>query len=356
MKNSFTFLSALAICTFFAFGGSAEADVVNLDFGTGASATFVGIAAAPDAAGATAFWNGTTAAAPAATNLLDSTGAVTAVDIDIDSRGAFAGVIDQEVSAGQADLFGDYLTSRANSNADDLRTGTISGLIPGNSYDLYFYGQGDNFTDGGTNGGQNVGVRIGSDVRHTSWDGVTGGDGVLEEDVEYVLFSSLTANAGGQISFEHFNPGTGVHATDSSFFDSSLFAADPADPLAVDADGNASRFHALNGLQIVGDFAAPDITEVCDVNGDLACNSTDFAILRDNLFTAGEFADGDLNDDGFVDFADFRLFKDAPARVTGTGGSLSASSAVPEPTSVMLLGVCAVLGMGARRSSRRVIC
>ena len=135
---------------------------------------------------------------------------------------------------------------RAGDNGADLRISTINGLVAGNAYDLYFYGQGDNFTATNFNGGQNTGFRIGTDVRHTSYDGVSGGDGQLVEDVEYVLFTGIVADATGSITFEHFNPGTGVHGTDSSFFDS--------DTGSADLDGNASRFHALNAIQIVGDL------------------------------------------------------------------------------------------------------
>ncbi|WP_197526784.1 PEP-CTERM sorting domain-containing protein [Pirellulimonas nuda] len=232
---------------------SVDAANINVDFGTG-GAVQTGLAAAPDAAGAVAQWNGTTGGSPSVASLLDSFGNATAVGMSVGSRGAFsAATPHSEVSAaaGVADLMTDYLTSRANSNQEDLRTGQITGLLAGSSYDLYFYGQGDNFVDTNNNGGQNVGVRIGADVRHTSWDGVVGGDGFLVEDIEYVVFRGIVADGAGAISFEHFNPGTGAHATDMSFWDSDGGAN------AVDMDGNASRFHALNGVQIVGTFPAP---------------------------------------------------------------------------------------------------
>lgn len=233
---------------------SANASVISIDFNAGGTGTQTGLAGAPDAAGAGAFWNGANGGSPTLTGLTDSTGVATNVDFTIDSRGAFTGPVDQELSSGHSALFNEYLSSRADDNNEDLRTGSFTNLIAGNAYDLYFYGQGDNFTDTNFNGGQNVGVRIGSDVRHTSHDGVSGGDGNLVEDVEFVVFRGIVADATGTINFEHFNPGQGLHGTDSSFFDSSTGLAD--------ADNNPSRFSAINGVQIVGDFIIPEPTSM----------------------------------------------------------------------------------------------
>lgn len=228
---------------------SANGAVISVDFNSASALSQVGLAAAPDANGATAIWNTTTGGSPTLTGAVDSSGTVTPVTVSVDSRSIFGANGDQELQSGQANLFNDYLSSRADNNLNDLRTGVIGGLIAGNSYDFYVYGQGDNFEDTNNNGGQNVGIRIGTDVRHTSYDGTPGGDGLLVEDVEYVLFSGLIADGNGEINFEHFNPGVGIHATDPSFFDSSTGLAD--------ADGNNSRFHAINGLQIVGTFIDP---------------------------------------------------------------------------------------------------
>ncbi len=75
----------------------------------------------------------------------------------------------------------------------------------------------------------------------------------------------------------------------------------------------------------------------CDINGNGVCNSTDMRILSTNLFKAGEYDDGDLNGDGTVDFADYRLLKDDPARVAGFDPPPSGGLLVPEPTGVVLL-------------------
>jgi len=251
-------LAALVMPTF------ASADVVNFDIG--ADNLYTGLAGAPDAEGTGALWNGigTGALTPPPGGYVDSGGNTVPVTLNIDGGGVFFNnTSDQELLADPnvngstiENLLGDYTGVRAGNNSNDLRTSTINGLIAGNTYDLYLYGQGDNFTDTNNNGGQNAGFRIlgGTDVRHTSHDGVNGGDGLLEEDVEYVVFRGVEAVGGvegtatGSITFEHFNPGTGLHGTDPAFADSSTGS--------FDEDGNNSRFHALNGFQIVGDFTA----------------------------------------------------------------------------------------------------
>jgi hypothetical protein len=70
-----------------------------------------------------------------------------------------------------------------------------------------------------------------------------------------------------------------------------------------------------------------------DVNGDQAINDLDFNIIRDHLFTSGSRSQGDLTNDGIVDFRDFRAWKTAHE---GAGSGAVAGS-VPEPTSAILL-------------------
>ena len=151
-----------------------QAEVINVDFNNSSSSTvtYSGLGAVPDAA-ANTIWNATVGV-PTPSGLLDSTGAATSVSLDIGASRSFSSFGrfpdgDQEITTHTA-LFDDYVFSSALGSGADLQTSTINGLIPGNSYDLYIYGQGDDFE--GFNGGQNVGVRIGTDVRHTSYDGV----------------------------------------------------------------------------------------------------------------------------------------------------------------------------------------
>ena len=237
--------------------------VVNVDFGPDGQTVQTGLAAfTSDPGGATATWNGVDGTSPTAAGLLDSTGTATTVGLNFNSRGSFGALADQEVSAGAgaAGLLGDYLSSRADNNGFDLRGGnTISGLDPSLTYDLYLYGQGDNFEDTNNNGGQNAGFRLNgsTEVRHTSYDGTVGGDGVLVEDVEYVLFSGISPDATGAITFEYFNPGNGT--TDPQFNDTSTGS--------VDLDGNNSRFSAVNGFQLVFTVPEPSSTLLLGLSG-----------------------------------------------------------------------------------------
>jgi hypothetical protein len=84
-----------------------------------------------------------------------------------------------------------------------------------------------------------------------------------------------------------------------------------------------------------------------DVNGDLAVNDLDFNIIRDHLFASGTRNQGDLTNDGFVDFSDFRAWK--TAHEAGSGAGLSAS--VPEPASAVfaLIAMAISLLAGRRR-------
>ena len=180
MKAKFSFSSVLrfaAVAAVLSSSSMLSADVVNFDFGNGIntdanpeSGVQVGAigGAAPDAAGTAAIWNDST---NVFTGAVDSFGMTTTVGVNIDKNPTDI-QSNQEISTagGITALQGDYLSSRAGDSGADLRTGAINGLVAGNAYDLYFFGQGDNF-GGGRNGGQNVGIRIGTDVRHTSWDG-----------------------------------------------------------------------------------------------------------------------------------------------------------------------------------------
>jgi hypothetical protein len=89
-----------------------------------------------------------------------------------------------------------------------------------------------------------------------------------------------------------------------------------------------------------------------DVNGDALINDADFNIIRDHLFSSGTRAQGDLTNDGTVDFRDFRAWKVAHE---GAGSGASISSGVPEPTGgVLLLIAASGIFMSRRRPARTV--
>lgn len=223
----------------------ADAAVINIDFGDFdslgvESPAYTGLAAAPDPAGSSAHWN--TASARwknivHAETLLDSTGTLTSVALSLGVSSTFASVIgDQELGGDGVSflaLMGDYAVLDSGSPATvKSATGTFSGLVPTGSYDLYFYGQGDNFRGSGS-GRQNTLFTLGGESKQTRWDGFAGGDGLLLEGIEFVKFT-VEADSEGRIVFTWANVVPGIGGNVES-----------------DADGRASRYAALNAIQLV---------------------------------------------------------------------------------------------------------
>ena len=87
-----------------------------------------------------------------------------------------------------------------------------------------------------------------------------------------------------------------------------------------------------------------------DVNGDLAVNDLDFNIIRDHLFLSGPRGQGDLTNDGFIDFSDFRAWKTAHEAGSGAGAGLNAT--VPEPASALFAMVATAIGFCVGRPRR----
>lgn len=213
--------------------------MVNFDFSAGAMpVTPSGLAAAPDSAGSAAYWNAVhrdgTKDKVESIPLLDSAGQGTSVALSLGVNGAFdsAGLGDQEGGAGGAygALMSDYMFLDAGgAGLVSTMSGTLSGLAASNFYDLYFYGQGDKFT-GNIYRGQNTLFTIGGTSKQTGWDGTPGGNGSLNEGVEYVKFT-VQADADGKINFTWSNVVGGVN-------------------VLADADGHSTRYAAFNGLQV----------------------------------------------------------------------------------------------------------
>ncbi|MCC5830461.1 MAG: BNR-4 repeat-containing protein [Phycisphaeraceae bacterium] len=84
-----------------------------------------------------------------------------------------------------------------------------------------------------------------------------------------------------------------------------------------------------------------------DANSDLIVNDLDLAILQANLgSTDADWTMGDFNGDGRVGLADaFILFQNYMPAVDGAAGF----DAIPEPTSLALLGIGGLLGLSRRR-------
>jgi hypothetical protein len=84
------------------------------------------------------------------------------------------------------------------------------------------------------------------------------------------------------------------------------------------------------------------------VNGDLVVDINDYNLIRNNFqSTSATRAQGDLNADGLVNFADFRIWKNN--RTAGSGaGDVFLDGPVPEPTSMVLL-LIGMMSFGGRR-------
>lgn len=230
----------------FAFTGVAAGQVINIDFDESANTqVFQGLAAAPDPSGSTAYWNRLTGSGTTTitgNNLLNSDGQTTGVGISFGINGSFLSAPGQQQLGTWEDLMTDYVFISATTPEQIVsNTGTIIGLDANKLYDVYFYGQGNNFLEAYSEG-QNTLFTIGSVSKQTSWDGIAGGDGVLAEGIEYVKFSVL-ANSSGQISFNWANVVSG-----------------PGGNVVSDLDGHGSRFGVINGIQIVDVSAVPEPT------------------------------------------------------------------------------------------------
>lgn len=223
----------------FALAAPAGAAIVNIDFSGSASLAQSGLAAAPDAEGASAYWNSVhregTKDKVEVIPLLDSAGQGSSVTLSLGLHGVHdsgtAG--DQEIGGpggAYSGLMSDYLyIDSGGSGLVSTLGGTLSGLVASDYYDLYFYGQGDKFS-GNIYKGQNTLFTVGGSSKQTGWDGVHGGDGDLVEGIEYVKFT-VQADAQGKINFSWSNVVGGVN-------------------VAADADGFSTRYAALNGLQV----------------------------------------------------------------------------------------------------------
>ncbi|MEK7949492.1 hypothetical protein [Luteolibacter soli] len=229
-----------------AFAGPLAAQVINIDFDKDeTSPVYLGLAAAPDPSGNAAIWNslyGSGTGTISKSSLVDSSGQSTGVGISLGINGGYLSVPGQQENGGAGlgyqDLMSDYVYLAATTNTQVLsKNGSITGLNPLKTYDIYLYAQGDNFL-GEYSDGQNALITINGVSKQTSWDGVIGGDGLLVEGIEYVRFTALP-NASGQINFSYANVVTGVNATS-------------------DLDGLNSRFAVINGIQIVDLAAVPE--------------------------------------------------------------------------------------------------
>lgn len=261
-------LSSLLVSTLPLLIGSATAAVVNFDFNVRLDnddnsnvvpETYVGLGAAPDSVSNT-HWNSVrrtsslnvSSAAGINNPILDSSGLVSTVDVQITTSAAIAGIGHQR-SAGMQELgtagsytnlMSDFIQLDAigvDTGAVATANGVFTGLAPNSIYEIYFYGQGELYgPSGNNNSGQNslfaitdsLGGSIIGTAKQTGW---TASNGVLSEGIEYVKFSA-TANSSGEIFFIWQNVVAGQNVVTDA---------------AGDAGGSSSDYAALNGIQIV---------------------------------------------------------------------------------------------------------
>lgn len=274
---------------------------------------------------------------PTGSNLVDIFGVETAIDVTWDDNGADTLPFSFSMSLGSGnaenalDLTANYLAANTDFGQTPVEPSriTFSDLDPLSIWDLYFVSQGDAPGQGGT-------FTIGNETR-TSAGSLPGGvdpfgeipnGSTFIEGENFVVFERVFPNADGEIVVTLDHNGS---------------------------IGGDDGFQILNGIQLVQTIV--EEPNACDVNADGVCNSTDFAILRDNLFQFdGEtsFAgrvDGDLNGDAVVDFFDYRLFKDDPLRIVSAppATGVAAAATVPEPAAVgLLVSACWLFVLGHR--------
>ena len=132
-----------------------------------------------------------------------------------------------------------------------------------------------------------------------------------------------------------------------------------ARPTLVAADISVNEFNATGGavagtlgtVSVRGDSVGVDGLKAGDANRDGQVNIADFNILADKFGDAGTFGwnDGDFNSSGSVNIADFNLLADA---FGDPASPAPAIAAVPEPASVVLLGLAAAGGLAIRRRQK----
>jgi PEP-CTERM motif len=150
--------------------------------------------------GYTLFYSGGNTGDPSPmTNLLASDGTITTVGFDLGQENTAS-------LAGDNPTYQDLLDDYAYSFQGGIIPLTISGLIPGNVYDLYFYGTAGSGSDQGSifhvNNGSPADMRTeggdpGNDYSFVAGDLVTN---PYVDDSNYVVFTSVVANGSGEIT------------------------------------------------------------------------------------------------------------------------------------------------------------
>ncbi len=181
------------------------------------------------------------------------------------------------------------------------------------------------------------------------------------------------ASTGGETGQWHnivvtYNGTTGIL---SSYLDGSLAGSSshtgtltPTDSLVIGGHraGTTRNFHGLIDDVAVFDhvlrsyeidhlsggtaITIPDLPQLGDTNGDDIVDLVDYVALRDNFGTGTEIAQGDVDFDGDVDQDDFWIIRTEFPKYNN-GDSLA--SAIPEPTSLALIGLGGLFALKRRK-------
>ncbi|MCG8449608.1 MAG: PEP-CTERM sorting domain-containing protein [Pirellulales bacterium] len=165
---------------------------------------------------------------------------------------------------------------------------------------------------------------------HTSGDGVN--------------FSLLGSHDGGDGEMGGEPIGWRVEFSDSLGAD----IADDITHLRLTFPAVENNFTGISEIDLIGTL----VNVPGDANGDGLVNTADFIVISNNFFSTPTVlgTNGDIDFSGFVDGADFRMWKDLPH---DPDPPLATNvEAVPEPTALLLAGVGALLFNG-RQCRRR---
>jgi len=107
---------------------------------------------------------------------------------------------------------------------------------------------------------------------------------------------------------------------------------------------NSIVAHVIDNMSLVD--IEPEPTIPGDADGDQDVDADDVAILAANWGGSGGWADGDFSGDGVINAVDASILA---ANWTGPLSEANAATGVPEPSTLVLLGIGAILLLRLRR-------